>query len=301
MQYYGISDDDLQIDGKPGIIIGSGADFPLLVSKPGADGLMTDTKEAKRVTEYLKKEGFGLAMFDPFAEMHAASDEADNVQIGEAARAFRRIAVGAGAASLLAAHTRKPSNASAESHAGSMDALRGASALAGVCRMIATLFELDAKTAKEFGIRDEDRNRYVRFDDAKANMSLKRGAPLFFQREGVRLRTADGKFEDVGVLLPKQLVKAVKERADGDTLVEDVKALLAGGGLWIGDLADQLRHLPMYRDITDATTKQRLRRAFAPKEDEGNAKNTNGILFETRSRPHVGGKHGWLELQGFTT
>jgi hypothetical protein len=262
--------------------------------------MMVDTQEAKRLSEYLAREGFGIAMFDPFAEMHAASEEADNVMIGRAGGAFRRIAVNARVASLIAAHTRKPSNASSESHAGSMDALRGASALAGVCRMIATLFELDAKTAKEFGIPEEERNRYVRFDDAKANMSLKRSAPLFFKREGVRLPTSDGKTEEVGVLLPRQLSKAEKNAKPGDTLVEDVKALLAGGGLWIGDLVTQLKLMPMYSDNKDATIKQRVRRAFAPAEDGENAKNTNGVGWEMRSKKGASGKHAWLEIQEYT-
>lgn len=296
MQYYGISDEDLLVGGEPGIVIGSGVEHPLLVSRPGADGMMVDTQEARRLTEYLAREGFGIAMFDPFAEMHAASEEADNVMIGRAGGAFRRIAINARVASLIATHTRKPSNASAESHAGSMDALRGASALAGVCRMIATLFELDAKTAKEFGIPEEERNRYVRFDDAKANMSLKRSAPLFFKREGVRLPTSDGKTEEVGALLPRQMSKVEKSAKPGDTLVEDAKALLAGGGLWIGELVEQLMLLPMYSDNKEATIKQRVRRAFAPAGDSENAKNTNGVAWELRVKPGTRAREARLEL-----
>jgi hypothetical protein len=99
---------------------------------------------------------------------------------------------------VLVHHTGKPPPAAPDGWAGSLSASRGASSLAGVARIMRTLFAMSQSDAGKLGVSDEDRRLWVRLDDAKANLSLVSGAARWFRRVSVTI--ANG--EEVGVLVP---------------------------------------------------------------------------------------------------
>jgi hypothetical protein len=212
---------DLEIGGKPGLLLGSGVERPFLVAKRESD-VIKRSPDASYVESLIKDNEIGLAIFDPFVEMHPANEN-DNVEVAAVARIFRQIAVRGECAVVVAHHTRKPPNAAnREKYAGNMDAGRGAGSLNGVARMVATLYTLDAATAKRYGIQESEHKRYVRLDDGKANMSLISDTPTIFKREGVTIGGFGG--EEVGVLRPVNLgrVKSPAEsKADDDAAVRD--------------------------------------------------------------------------------
>jgi len=85
-----------------------------------------------------------------------------------------------------------------------MNAARGGSALVGVARTVVTLFGMSEADAKIMGVSEAERHMYVRFDDAKANLTLTTGAAKWFRKETVRLAngTMEQHGDDVGVLHP---------------------------------------------------------------------------------------------------
>ncbi|OSI26579.1 AAA family ATPase [Bradyrhizobium canariense] len=217
---------DLLIAGRPALAMASGADKALMFTRKDGEHVIR-SRDAIDVEAFIKENGIGLAIFDPFVELHPV-DENNNVEIAAVGRIFRRIAVNGRCGVVLAHHTRKPPNAAnRDSYAGDMDAARGAGALNGVARMGATLYGIDVATAKKYGIRDEEKHRYIRFDDGKANMSLLSGEPRFFRREGVVIGGPGG--EEVGVLVPVKLSRtktSAETTSDENARIRDAVASL---------------------------------------------------------------------------
>jgi hypothetical protein len=260
MQGFGLSWDDLRIDGRIAIDLGSGASEPLLISRKLPDGSIVQTPQTKRLRRYIATNAIGVAIFDPFVEMHDSEENANN-EVAPVARIFRSIATQAGCSVAIAHHTKKPSGADSAGQAGNMDTARGASALMGVARTAMTLFTLDGKTGqKDYGLTEDEARRYVRVDDAKNNMAFKNnGGPLFFKREGVTLETSG---EDVGILRPTQLAKvATSKKDERDTLTQDVLAALEGHSARpIVDIAAELVRQPFYSDDTEHALRLRIKR-----------------------------------------
>jgi hypothetical protein len=101
---------------------------------------------------------------------------------------------------MLVHHTKKY----AQNMAGDPDASRGGGSLAGVARIVATLFPMTREEATAFEIDPDTHNHYLRFDDAKANLSLMSAAARWFQKQSRTLDNAgDGEpADEVGVLVP---------------------------------------------------------------------------------------------------
>jgi RecA/RadA recombinase len=149
-----------------------------------------------------------IVVVDPFAETFAG-DENSNSELKWAAILWRDIARKTNTSVMLIHHAKKYSG----NMAGDPDAGRGAGALTGVARIVATLFGMTEKEADGFADQQcvdgtifdpEQRNRYIRFDDAKANQSLVSIKSKWFYKTSVSLDNAgDGEpADEVGVLVP---------------------------------------------------------------------------------------------------
>src|SRR5690606_27943531 len=134
------------------------------------DGTVLRLPDIDAMAERVRANGIGLLVVDPFVETHEV-DENDNAQIKTVAAMWRDVARRAECAVILVHHTGKPPAASADAWAGSLAASRGASSLAGVARIMRTLFAMSERDAERLGIAPEERPRWVRLDDAKANLS----------------------------------------------------------------------------------------------------------------------------------
>jgi hypothetical protein len=141
----------------------------------------------------------GCITADPFAETFEG-DENSNSEVKWAGVIWRDVARKTGAAVFLVHHTKKYSNGMA----GDADAARGAGALIGTARIVATLFVMTEEEAAIVGIGSDKRTHYVRFDDAKANLSLVTGVAKWFEKKTVTLPNERGLIpaDEVGVLMP---------------------------------------------------------------------------------------------------
>jgi hypothetical protein len=144
-------------------------------------------------------EQIDIVFVDPFAETFDG-DENSNNELKWAAVLWREVARRTGAAVCLVHHTKKY----ASGMAGDMDAARGAGALVGIARVVATVFTMTMDEAQTMGVPEEDRIRYIRYDDAKANQYLITRQARWFRKDTFTLNNAteEDPADQVGVLVP---------------------------------------------------------------------------------------------------
>jgi hypothetical protein len=140
-----------------------------------------------------------VVIVDPFAETFEG-DENSNSELKWAAMLWREVARRTNSAVCLIHHTKKYSGRMA----GDVDAARGASALIGVARIVSTLFPMTDKEAAAMEIDDAERTKFVRYDDAKANLNLITGQARWFEKRTYTIgnKTDDLPGDDVGYLMP---------------------------------------------------------------------------------------------------
>lgn len=193
MHHWNVAPGDLR--GR--LALNSGSERPLIVARTTKEGIVLRLPDIDAIIKLVKSEGIGLLIVDPFVETHEV-DENDNAQIKAVAAMWREVARRASCAVILVHHTGKPPAASPDAWAGSLHASRGASSLAGVARIVRTLFGMSERDAEKLGLEPEERHRFVRLDDAKANLSLASSSARWFQRIAVTIANGD----EVGALVP---------------------------------------------------------------------------------------------------
>ena len=152
----------------------------------------------KQLVKTVLDNNFDVLIVDPFAETFEG-DENSNSELKWAAVLWRDIARRTNAAVMLVHHTRK-----FNAEAGDMDSARGGGALVGVARIVSTLFQMTEQEAAIYGVTAEERHQYLRFDDAKANLTLVTfAAKWFFKKTFTLPNGGDGEPPDeIGVLMP---------------------------------------------------------------------------------------------------
>jgi hypothetical protein len=117
-----------------------------------------------------------VLIVDPLAELHDV-EENDNTALRMVIATFRALAIKYNMAIIVLHHTRKGSAGSP----GDPDIARGASAIIGAVRIVATLTMMSEEDAKAFGLPSDHtaRSNYVRMDDAKSNYAPLRAAQWF--------------------------------------------------------------------------------------------------------------------------
>lgn len=179
---------------------------------------------AKRLEQTVLEHGFDVLVVDPFAETFEG-DENSNSELKWAAVLWREIARRTNAAVMLVHHTRK-----FNAEAGDMDSARGGGALVGVTRIVSTLFQMTEEEAVVYDIKPDERHQYLRFDDAKANLTLVTFKARWFQKKTVELPNAGDEGEpadEVGVLLPWE-PKGIFARCSDDVFNAILDVIAAG-------------------------------------------------------------------------
>jgi hypothetical protein len=140
-----------------------------------------------------------IIIVDPFAETFDG-DENSNNELKWAAVLWREVARRTNCAVVLVYHTKKY----ATGMAGDIDAARGAGALVGVARVVSTVFTMTKDEAAAMGVPEKERARYIRYDDAKANLNLITRQAKWFRKDTFILNnaTAEDPADQVGVLVP---------------------------------------------------------------------------------------------------
>jgi len=289
MDYHDIAEKDFyDKDGRPTLFMNSGEDRPLRIAKRAGNGAIK-VEDADKVVASIRRNKIDMLIVDPFSETHPV-EENSNREILEVATMFRAVAQKGDAALMLVHHTRKPDNASSEGQSGNMDTLRGASSLSGAARVIITFFSMNEKEAKNYGIAEELRSRYVCLDFAKANMSAPGGDRMWFERKSVKLGITqdDPDGESVGVLVAAKLTLRKETGTDAArALAVDIEGMVCRAGekgMTVKSIVDRLTtEYPLYLDKKPATMEKAVRRLF----QNGSVDGAGGVLF-IAERPQDG-------------
>jgi hypothetical protein len=180
---------------KEKVAINSGTIRRLVVAKTDTHGHVQRMPDVEACIEQINTHDVRVFIVDPMIETHECDENANN-QMRVIAGLYREIAQRTGCAVLLVHHTAKPSQASSESYAGNMYAMRGASSLIGVARVVQTIFSASKRDIAKLYIKEEEQHLYLRLDDAKANLSLTSPFARWFKKINVKLANGD----EVGVI-----------------------------------------------------------------------------------------------------
>jgi hypothetical protein len=153
--------------------------------------------------KYIRDNNIGLVVFDPLVSVHE-SNENDNTEMQRVMDILVSVVAETRAAGIVIHHTSKPDKAASDGYAGNVNAVRGASAIKDASRITLTAFGMSAKDGERYGVPEQIRHRYVRFDGAKENLTLTGPEPRWFEKKTVRVGAGEG--EAMCALEPVKLV-----------------------------------------------------------------------------------------------
>lgn len=180
------------------------------------------TKEIQRhpdtdkIIEIIKAQGVRLFIVDPLIEFNGATEDGEGLKA--AGSVLREIANACQCAVLFFHHTPKASTS--DTAAGDMNAMRGGGPLIGSARFVSTMFAMSVKDADDYDVPKNERHKYVRFDDAKANMTVMSGEPQWWIKLGVCINNEDAirPADSIGILRAVQL----RSEAGQDTMAQQM-------------------------------------------------------------------------------
>lgn len=187
--------DDADLDGA--LFMNSGRDDPLCIGKVGPDGVSIVYPHKAAIIAQARERGVGVIIVDPFIKSHRL-DENRNGDMDAAVTAWAEIASEANCAVLLVHHVRKGPVVDIE-------AARGGKSLIDGARVGLVMSAMGKEEAESLDISDEDRGRYVRLDDGKANMAPKAASASWFEIKMQPLGNGTPDYpsgDNVGVIVP---------------------------------------------------------------------------------------------------
>lgn len=206
------------------LYVDSGRDMPICIVRTDRDGQAIVQDDLRELEAAITEGGIDIVVLDPWLRAHGVPEN-DNDLIDKVVARLNEVAERTRCAFVLVHHTKKGAEA------GMADGLRGASALIGGARVIMMMSQMSAEDAKKWGIPEADRRRYVRVDDAKANLAPVLGAEWLYL-ESVWLNNGteeypEGERVQVATLWSPEDPVAALEDAGRDGLLV---ALEMGGG-----------------------------------------------------------------------
>ena len=258
--------------------------------------------------KFIEQNKIDALIVDPFAETFEG-DENSNSEIKWAMKVWRdEIARPCNCAVYLVHHTTKYANGGA----GDANIIRGAGAIVNSTRIAATLMPMTAEEAQALGIEPENRNRYVRYDDAKANQSLVSGRGHWFEKISVEIAngTALEQPDEVGALAPwtppdafdgisAHTLRIAAERInrgledDGGQPTGERYTLRKGGQTdrrWAGKVLVECLGVEPQRAMTILKTWQRNGMLDeVPYDDPVQRKSRNGVVVDMKKVAEIGG------------
>lgn len=173
----------------------------IVVAGHGPDGRTLRTMPiVETLVRFIEDRSIDVLIVDPFAETFDG-DENDNSEVKWAMKIWRdEIARRTGCVVYLVHHTVKHAGNSA----GDANVIRGGGAIVNSSRIASTLMPMTSEDAEMIGVDQSERHLYVRYDDAKANQSLKTNTARWFEKISVQLEngTEDAPGDEVGALRP---------------------------------------------------------------------------------------------------
>lgn len=162
--------------------------------------------------------GTRLIILDTHSRWAAGTPENDNALQTEVVKRYESIAKATGAAVLFLHHSSKAMTL--EGRQDEQGAARGASAITDASRYQAWMQTMTAAAAKEAGIPDRERSKYVSFGAAKVNAAAK-PEPVLLQRQegGVLLPMRE---REDRARAPDPLPAAPRSRSVDDELLDEM-------------------------------------------------------------------------------
>ena len=198
---------------------------------------------------------------DPLVKMHSGLSENDNAHMDLPLEALTEIAMQGHLAVLLAHHLAKPGPAGTAAYVGNVDAMRGAGSIATSVRAAFTLAGPTEDDISRLNLTKDQRERLVRLDDAKMNLSLRSSEPAWMEKRTVLLPNGD----EVGALLPADMT--LRAEANREVLARSLLAEMNSRGVASLSLAEAVAILqdmdPIYSKLTRAQVKARMERFFS--------------------------------------
>jgi hypothetical protein len=201
----------------------------------------------------------GLLILDPLVNVHQC-DESDNGQMAFVMETITDLAAKAKIAVMVLHHTAK-SVTRQEDRIGNMDVSRGASSIVNAARIAFTLLNASQQDAEEYGMQDEERNTWVRLDDAKMNLTLANRDATWMRKEGIKISSGDV----VGVTKIEKL-----ERSHQHIRIKIARLLIAtleangGGAMTMPQVIAVVKNgEPLWANKTDADIRKRVEGMFS--------------------------------------
>ena len=259
-------------------------------------GSIVVTPMAEQILATIQHHKVDVVAADPFAETFEG-DENSNSDVKWVAAIWRKIARVANCAVMAVHHTAKGS----QGKAGNADVVRGASALVNSARIVATMFTMSEDEATLHSISPEERTRYVRFDDAKANLHLVTAKARWFERVSHQLSNGDsvgalrpwapsGTFDTISTDVINTILDVLKRGrdVDGTTYPYNLQTRHQGGGVspsWAGYIAMQHGGADAQQAgrILEAWTKSGLLKLIEYKNEQRQIK--TGVQVDDTKRP----------------
>jgi hypothetical protein len=176
----------------------SGRDRRVCMAARSADQTIVSPDKEEIIT-CSKNNDFGLLVVDPWVKSHIL-EENSNQDMDAAATAWAEVCDEANAAGLIVHHVRK-------GPATDIDAARGGKALSDAARAAYLLSSMSPEEAEKFGIDADGRWKYVRLDDAKANMAPRAERADWFKMDMMELGNCTPDYpngDKVAALVPWQ-------------------------------------------------------------------------------------------------
>jgi hypothetical protein len=211
------------------LFLSSGYGEPLIVARkdPYTGEVICVPRTVDDLTRYIRDRDISVLSVDPIVSTHQ-SDENSNIDAEQVMSIWRRVAKEGNCAINLPAHIAKIGRGmDSDCFAGSMDAMRGASAVVGAARQVHTLARMGKATAKQYGIDDQMRLNLVRLDAAKGNYSPPAENATWLQMRGQSLKNDPLEPDWIGVFTEYQgeMVKAKGQRGENEFDAESILRL----------------------------------------------------------------------------
>lgn len=210
----------------------------------------------EHIVHEAKANDVGLIILDPLVKIHHCN-ESDNVHMDFVMETLTDIADEANVAILALHHTAK---SQITDKTGNMDVSRGASSIVNAARIAFTLFNASQEDAEMYGLTDDERNLWVRMDDAKMNMALAGTDAAWFRRDGVRIPSLD----IVGVMRHEPLQRSrdhIRTRI-AKVIIQSLTANGQGSMKLMQAVAVCKQEEPLWANKTDIEIRRRLEGMF---------------------------------------
>lgn len=192
--------------------VSSGRDHDYRLVEQINDAVFPRQGVIDQMRRFIREQQIDVLILDPLIQFHGA-DENSNSGMQAVARVLTDIAHDTNCGVSIIHHSRKRV---ATDGAGDAESARGASALIDAVRLAHTVTKMDADAAERLHVPEEDRNWYVRLDDAKVNLAPPASRVRWFRFRSVTLPN----LESVGVLHRHQFEnpQQIEERLYGAVL-----------------------------------------------------------------------------------